>query len=208
MPSTLALAQLTLSRFDTLTLTGTTVSVGSLAVPSFSTLHLGNATTANCPTIGDITNNGLLVFTNPQNQSYTYSGAISGSGAVTKSGAGTVTLTQANSYTGQTEIYEGELDIQNSSALGSATAGTEVFNGAVLGLQGGITVANESLHLYCIGAPTGGELRNISGNNTYAGPIVSGDGNITSDSGVFTVSGTVANSAVLTVGGWRHDDLR
>ena len=89
-----------------------------------------------------------------------------GAGSVTKSGAGTLIVTAANTYTGTTTITSGVLNIQNATALGTTAGGTIVAAGAALQLQGGITVGAEALTLNGDGTAAGtGALRNISGTN-------------------------------------------
>jgi autotransporter-associated beta strand protein len=51
----------------------------------------------------------------------TQSGVISGSGTVRKLGAGTLTLSGANTYTGDTQITEGTLDVTGSIASSTIT---------------------------------------------------------------------------------------
>jgi len=71
----------------------------------------------------------------------TLSGLISGGGSVRKIGAGSLTLTQANSYSGGTALQDGVISVANSSALGTdaltMTGGT-LLQEAV----GGLTLAN------------------------------------------------------------------
>ena len=64
----------------------------------------------------------------------TLSGALGGGGALNKAGAGTLTLTTANSYAGGTTVSGGTLQLGNALALGATTAGVTV-NGGVLGLS-------------------------------------------------------------------------
>ena len=86
--------------------------------------------------------------TNVTGGSYTFSGGpLGGLGGIAKSGAGTLTLTGSNSYSGTTSIAAGVLNIQHAFALGSTAAGTIVSNSAALQIQGGITVSGESLTL-------------------------------------------------------------
>ena len=56
---------------------------------------------------------------------------ISGTGTVTKSGAGTLTLTGDNTYTGGTTISAGTLSLGNGGTTGSV-AGNIVDNGALV----------------------------------------------------------------------------
>ena len=86
-----------------------------------------------------------------------------GAGSMTKSGAGTLIVTAANTYTGATTITSGVLNIQNATALGTTAGGTIVAAGAALQIQGGITVGAEALTLNGDGVAGTGALRNISG---------------------------------------------
>jgi filamentous hemagglutinin family protein len=124
---------------------------------------------------------------------------------LTKTGAGTLTLSGANTYRGVTNVNAGTLVAANASALGAATAGVTVANGATLGMQGGITVGAEALSLSGTGVAGDGALRNLSGNNTWGGTVtLAGNAEIQSDAGTLTLS--AANSVTgatrnLTVDG-------
>lgn len=134
----------------------------------------------------------------------TLSQRISGSGGINKYGTGgTLILSGANTYSGNTTINQGVVNIRNATALGANTAGTTVASGAALEVQGGITVAGEGLTIEGTGISNGGALRNVSGNNTWTGTVaLSGDARINSDSGTMTVSGDISGSGKdLTVGG-------
>jgi autotransporter-associated beta strand protein len=63
--------------------------------------------------------------------------------ALTKSGAGTLTLSGMNSYSGGTFLNGGAIFIANSSALGSGNV--TLFNGVKLLLADGVTLANNIL---------------------------------------------------------------
>jgi len=71
--------------------------------------------------LGGLTGSGNIVLSNGNSLnvnatgSTTYSGALSGSGGLTKSGNGTLTLSGANSYTGTTEVVSGILRVTNAS---------------------------------------------------------------------------------------------
>lgn len=143
---------------------------------------------------------GTLTVNSFENSSF--AGVISGTGAVVKQGANTLTLTGANTYTGTTTISAGVLNIQNATALGTTAAGTSVTSGAALQLEGGISVGAEALTLNGTGISNNGALRNISGNNSWAGAVTLGSATrINSDLGTLTVSGNIGGAQNLTVGG-------
>ena len=100
---------------------GTTISQG--------TLQLGDGSANNGSVSGNITDNATLAFANPNVQ--TYSGVISGNGAVTKSGAGTLTLSGVSSY-GATTVNAGQL-----------TIGNNLINSGTLAVAGG-TISQSS----------------------------------------------------------------
>ena len=77
----------------------------------------------------------------------TITGAISGSGTLTKTGSGTLILSVANSYTGATTISAGSVRLGNGTALGGTGAGTTVDPNGALVLTSGITLAAEALTL-------------------------------------------------------------
>ncbi len=68
-----------------------------------------------------------------------------------------------------TIISAGVLTAANDTALGTtASGGATVADGAALQLSGPITIGAEALTLNGTGISSGGALRNISGDNTYA----------------------------------------
>lgn len=132
------------------------------------------------------------------------SGAFaSAAGNVVKNGGGTLTFSNANSYAGTTTINAGTLVAVHSSALGTTAAGTLVNSGATLALSGGISIGSESLTLSGSGAAGGGALRNLSGVNSFAGPItLAADSTITTAAGSLSLTGTIAaGGRALTVNG-------
>ena len=124
-------------------------------------------------------------------------GVITGGGSLMKNGAGTLILSGPNTHAGTVTVLAGALNIRNAGALGSTlTAGTSVLNGAALQLQGGIVFNPEALALLGSGIGGTGALRNMSGNNTFTGPISLGAAStIGSDADLLTISGSVAMSA-------------
>src|SRR5262249_43945175 len=90
--------------------------------------------------VGNISNNAALIFdqTLPTVAitSGTYAGVISGTGTVAKNNAGTVIISNANTYTGATTLSSGTLIVANTS--GSATGtGDVTLNGGKLASSAG-----------------------------------------------------------------------
>ena len=145
-------------------------------------------------------------WTNDSASALTVSGGVSGAFALTKAGTGTTVFSGGNTYTGNTTVSAGVLNIQNSTALGSTAAGTSVTNGAALQIQNNTMVGAEALTLNGTGISGTGVLRSISGNNTWQGTVtLASDARINSDAGTLTfntaansINGTVQN---LTLGG-------
>ncbi len=126
--------KLTKSNTSTWILTGVNTYSG-LTTVSTGILQLGDGTSGKDGTIENtsgITNNATLVFNRYGNLSSNV--AISGTGAVTKSGPGTQTLTGNNSYTGTTTVSEGKLFINGNQT--AAAGAVSVSSGATLGGTG------------------------------------------------------------------------
>ncbi|MFO0936555.1 MAG: autotransporter-associated beta strand repeat-containing protein, partial [Gemmataceae bacterium] len=104
-----------------------------------------------------------------------------GTGAtLIKTGNGTLTLSGANTYSGQTLVQEGVLQVNNPKALGAsspaATANTIVSAGAALELRSDLELEPVTINGNGI-AYNGhftGALRNVSNNNVYTGLLTFG----------------------------------
>ena len=112
------------------TYTGTTTIAAN-------TLMVGGGGTTGTLGTGDTTDNGILNF-NRSDAVYSYGGAISGSGSVTKSGAGAVTLTGDNSYSAGTTINAGTLLINNTTGSGTGSGAVTVNSAGALGGNGAV----------------------------------------------------------------------
>lgn len=147
------------------------------------------------------------------NNTTEFSGSLSGSDNLTKSGTGTLILSGDNSLGNSIDtvtVSAGALRVANDGALGGTNLGTVINDGGALELIGGRTIGAEALTLRGIGVGGGGALRNISGNNSWAGNITLTDNTqvhrINSDAGLLTISGGIseagnANNKDLTFGG-------
>ena len=136
-----------------------------------------------------ITNNAALVYN--QNFDGTHSGIISGSGALTKTGSGTVILTGNNSYAGGTTISSGVLQLGSGGVTGSIVG--NVTDNAVLAINRANAVA-----LSGVIAGTGALQQN--GTGTTALKAINGyTGTTTVNGGTLQVDGSIASSSLTTV---------
>ncbi len=119
---------------------------------------------------GTVSPTSLLVNTTTKN--FTISATIGGSAPVTKLGAGTLTLSGTNSYTGGTFIGGGRVGITSNANLGDA-AGTITFNGGELYITNDFSSA-----------------RNVILNGTGNQVLLQGNGDWT-NSGAFTGDGGI-----------------
>ena len=113
---------------------------------------------------------------------------IAGSGAFTKSGSGTLTLSGANSYTGQTEVSGGVLSLD---ATGSLSNSSDVLleSGTKLSITGdeevGSIEGGGDIELGTSRLTAGG----LNTDKTFSG-VIAGSGAFTkSGSGTLTLSG-------------------
>ncbi|MCK0206663.1 autotransporter domain-containing protein [Starkeya koreensis] len=99
--------------------------------PTF--MEKGGATSLSLTATGGITLEGTLnVAALGATDSFTLDGALGGEhGALTKTGAGTVVLTGANTYAGGTRIEAGTLSVSSNANLGAAAGGL-AFDGGTL----------------------------------------------------------------------------
>ena len=123
----------------------------------------------------------------------TLSGAISGSGSLIKSGAGTLTVSGSNSYSGETTVNAGKLNVNANMTL----TGTVTVNGGELGTSNGSTLTNNG----------GGFV--LTGSSAAAAVVLAGSGGLTVSSpdariwAQATYSGaTTVNSGQLNICGY------
>ena len=135
----------------TQTLTGTNTYTSTTTING-GTLQVGNGgASGTLPTGSVITDNANLTInrSNAVTQGTDFSGsAIGGSGSLTQAGAGTTTLTAANTYNGATTITAGTLQVGNGSTGSiAATSGISVSGGAALVTDNNAALSNSSAPL-------------------------------------------------------------
>ena len=74
--------------------------------------------------VGHIADGGVLAFDPASATTQTYPGVISGVGSMNKTGAGTLVLTNTNTFSGLTTISAGTLQLGNELVNGSLLSGT------------------------------------------------------------------------------------
>lgn len=149
----------------------------------------GAAATVASTITGNVRNGGAFFNTNgfnitiPQNLVHsTIGGDNATDGGLTKNGAGTLTLSGTNTYTGVTTVGAGTLSISSASGIGNGSATNTIT------LAGGIL--SSSAGTYDLGAN-----RNITVTATNSG--------IRAESGTLTVSGKITGTSglIFTVAG-------
>lgn len=148
---------------------------------------------------GYSTGNAFALSVGNNNDTTTYSGALSGSGSLTKIGTGTLTLSGANTYTGNTTVSGGTLALQN---MWVGSTNITVSQGANLDVSalGTITMTGSQV-LYSAGT-INGSVSTSSGsqihsdiNAGYATNKFNDDLSLTSGALVYFKIGTLANGS-------------
>ena len=195
----------------TLVLSGANTYTGGTTINA-GTLQLGDGISANGSVAGNITDTAMLVFANPNSQ--TYSGVISGAGSVVKTAAGTLVLSGANSFTGGLSVQQGTLSIptiNNVGTSGALGAGPSVSLGSTgqtgaLEYTGGTASSNMQFSLAAGGSgmfqvDTASTSLSLSGVVSGSGALSkSGPGTlILSGNNTFT-GGLVINAGMVQLG--------
>ena len=180
---------------NTLTLSGnnsysgtTTISGGTLSLASASALPGGTISFAGgtlqyssanmVDYSGDFANSSGPIAIDTNGQTVTFAGAIaaSNSGGLTKIGAGLLTLTGSNAYSGNTTISGGTLSIgnggsgENLASTSISDSGALVFNHSDALTYGGVISGNGSL------AKSGTGMLTLSGTGSFTGGTTIGGG--------------------------------
>lgn len=184
---------------------GTTVSAGTLAVGNNAALGTGSLVMANNTTLQaaspvSLSNNiGATGAANidTNGNSLVLSGVISGASDVNKYGAGTLTLSGANTYSGVTNINAGSVILN-----GSTTSNTNISAGAIL--QGNGVINGNVNNTGSIVPSFMGTQTNLTVNGSYVGAGGNFVSNVyapvaSSVADKLVVSGAVSGATAVTI---------
>jgi autotransporter-associated beta strand protein len=158
----------------TFILTGANTYTGDTIICDCSVLQLGNGGATGSIT-SNVINNNRLIFNRSDDYDFTYtiSDGFGSPGSVTQLGGGVLTLSGVNSYSGDTTVSNGILEVGNAGAIGTST----------LVLDGGIVRPGVS----------GIDLTNDVVINSAIGTVDVASGRD------FTLSGTISDSSGTSV---------
>jgi autotransporter-associated beta strand protein len=148
---------------------------------------------------GNVTLGSHMLTANNDNASTAFSGIISGTGGLTKSGTGTLTILGVNSYSGATIVNAGSLAVTGSIA---ASSGVTVNSGGTLAGTG--TVPTTSVHSGGAIAPGSGGIGILHVNGAlsipvggiYKADVSSSTADKISVTGVATLGGTLTLNTI------------
>ena len=130
---------------------------------------------------------------------YTFSGVgkISGTGTLTKTNSGALTLLTTNNYSGVTVISQGVLQLGNGSTSGSLGTNLIQDSGAlVLNLPGGNTFSNLVSGAGGLVQAGSGTLT-LTASNSYSGGTTISNGTLQLNTGAWFGSGNITNNGAL-----------
>ena len=201
-----------LSKLDggTLVLSGANTYTGATTIGA-GTVQVGTGGTTGTLGAGNISNNGTLIFN--RSDAVTIAQTISGTGALSKIGAGTLTLSGANSYTGGITADGGTVNVSGnqSAATGGWSIGPSSTNATTVNFQAGSLVVVASGKQMRLGnttaSGTAGQVLNVAGTVINNGTLYDGRPgtlNLTSGAswtqgGAMSVNAQGGYSSTLTV---------
>ena len=171
----------------TMVLTGVSTYTGATTISNGAVQVGGSGTLAGGTYGGAVTlatNSSSLAIATTANQ--TMSGGISGSGSLSKSSNGTLTLSGSNSYTGATVVSGGTLRLDGSGALSGSTT-LQVDSGATFSTTGSALTSN---NVTVAGLTGGGAVTGVAGTLT-----------VNKSSGTDVFNGTLGGGLALNKSG-------
>ena len=130
------------------------------------------------------------------NQTTTYSGALSGNGSLVKVGTGTLTLSGNNIYTGTTTISTGTLQISSSGLLGGGSYSGDIANSGDF-----VFGSNSNQTLSGVISGSGGITKNgtstltLTGSSNYSGGTTLNTGTLVIGNTAAAGIGTITQSS-------------
>ena len=188
---------------------GTTISGGTLQLGDGTGGHDGSLSTS---ATSGVTDNAALVYNLYGSETPGY--PISGSGSVTKLGAGTLVLNASNGYSGGTTINQGTLRLGSGSATLGSSSGSLNVNGGVLDIAGAynptvgqVTLSSGAIGVYGTSGTLTGSSFALQSGNVYASLGGASAGLTKTTSGTVVLfkantygGGTTVNGGVLQLG--------
>jgi outer membrane autotransporter protein len=171
--------------------TGTLTLTGANSYTGGTTVSDGRLVGDSVSLQGNIANNATVEFAQANDGSY--SGTVSGTGTLVKTGPGTLSLTGANSYTGDTDLRDGTLVAGTSGAIGTGTlkVGDATFKaGGNLSLANAVVLTDVSSAV-----DTSGFDVALTGNLSGAGILTK------LGAGTLTLTGTNSQNGIVVAGG-------
>ena len=184
------------------TVNGTAAVTVSANSTIYSRFNFGTATMSNNLSV-DATRILSVDSANGTN-ALALSGTISGDGAVTKIGNGTVRIEGANTYTGTTTVTAGTLRIGTGTS-GTLGTGNVVITGGTLLLNrdDNVTISNQISGAGNVNGSAGASTTTLSGENTYTGITSCTEGDLAAvvltDGGLTSSIGSSASAATNLV---------
>jgi len=178
---------------STTILTANNTYAGTTTITN-GTLQVGNGGASGSLGVGNVFNNGNLTFN--VSSTTTVNGSISGTGNLTQAGTGTAVLAANNSYSGNTTISAGTLQIGNGGIAGSlGTANNITDNGNLVFDLSGTTTVGGAISGTGNVTQLGSGTTILTGNNSYGGTTTITAGTL--QVGNNGTSGTLGTGAVI-----------
>lgn len=190
-----------------ITLTGMTTGIDDLTLDAGGTLDLGGFAImlGSLAGSGSITLGTADISVGGNTADTRFDGVIAGSGMLTKTGSGTLTLGGANAYSGMTTIGSGTLALASGGTLAGAVANNATLSNA--GTVAGLVTNNGTLG--STGALSGGLVNTAGKTATLAGSVsgtFSNAGTVMVTSGTTLAASPLANTGqVQNAGAWTGD---